>query len=63
MSNTEVNASSKPLISERDPVGEIKESIERVERTCYPITTMATNQTFQGLNHYPKTIHELQLHM
>jgi len=44
----------------RTPLGGISGSIERVERACNPIkTTMPTNQSFQGLNHYWKTIHGL----
>jgi len=40
------------------PVGGIRERIGRVEGACNPIrTTMPTKQSFQGLNHYPKTIH------
>jgi len=43
-----------------NPVGGIMERIERAEGACNPIrTTMPTNQSFQGLNHYPKTIHGL----
>jgi len=54
MSNTEVSASSKPLNWEQDPLGGgIRGRIERVEGACNPIrTTMPTNQSFQGLNHY-----------
>jgi len=34
--------------------------MERAEWAYNPIrTTKTTNQSFQGLNHYPKTIHEL----
>jgi len=41
-------------------LGGIRGRIERVEGACNPIkTTMATNQSFQGLNHYQKTIHGL----
>jgi len=50
-----VNASSKPL--NRTPIGGIRERIERAEVACNPIrTTIPINQSFQGLNHYPKTI-------
>jgi len=46
----------------RTPVGGIRERSEGAEGACYPIrTTMPTNQSFQGLNHYPKTIHGLTL--
>jgi len=38
-------------------LGRIRERIERAEGVCNPIRTMPTNQSFQGLNHYPKTIH------
>jgi len=41
-------------------LGGIRGSIERVEGACNPIkTTMPSNQSFQGQNHYWKTIHEL----
>jgi len=44
----------------RTPLRGIRGSIERVEGACNPInTTMPTNQSFQGLNHYPKTIQGL----
>jgi len=44
----------------RITLGGIRASIERVEGACNPIkTTMPTNQSFQGLNHYQKTIHVL----
>jgi len=43
----------------RTPLGGIRGSIERVEGACKLITTMPTKQSFQGLNHYQKTIHGL----
>jgi len=47
------------LTEKRVPIGGIKESIEGVEGVCNPIrTTIPTNQSSQGLNHYPKSTHE-----
>jgi len=44
----------------RIPVGRIRGNTERAEGACNPIrTTMPTNQSSQGLTHYPKTIHGL----
>jgi len=44
----------------RTPIGGIRERIERAKGASDPIrTTTPTNQSFQGLNHYPKTIHGL----
>jgi len=44
----------------RTPFRGIRGRIERDEGASNPIrTTMLTNQSFQGLNHYPKTIHGL----
>jgi len=46
----------------RTPLGGIRGRIERAEGACISIwTTMPTNQSSQGLNHYQKTIHELTL--
>jgi len=40
------------------PVGGIRERIEGAEGACNPIrTTVPTNQSSQGLNHYPKSPH------
>jgi len=40
------------------PVGGVRERIEGAEGVCNPIrTTIPTNQSSQGLNHYPKTTH------
>jgi len=40
------------------PVGGIREKTERAKGARDPIwTTMPTNQSFQGLSHYPKIIH------
>jgi len=42
------------------PTEGIRESIGRAEVACNPIrTTMPKNQSFLGLNHYPKTIYGL----
>jgi len=42
------------------PIRRIRERIERAEGSCNSKwTTMPINQSFQGLNHYPKTIHGL----
>ena len=41
-------------------IGGVRERIEWAKGDCNPIrTTMPTNQSFQGLNHYPKIIHGL----
>jgi len=41
------------------PIGGVRERIEGAEGTCNPIrTTIPTNQSFPGLNHYPKSTHE-----
>jgi len=43
-------------------VAGIRERTKRDEGACNPIRTiMPTNQNFQGLNHYPKTIYGLTL--
>jgi len=37
------------------PIGGVRERIEGAEGNCNPIrTTIPTNQSSQGLNHYPK---------
>jgi len=42
----------------RVPVGGVRERIEGGRGACNPIrTTIPTNQSSQGLNHYPKTTH------
>jgi len=47
-----------PSPENRIPVEGIRERIEGVEGTCNPIrTTIPTNQSSQGLNHYLKPIH------
>jgi len=53
------------LASLEECVGPLKESekeLEELEGTRDPIcTTMPSNQSFQGLSHYLKTIHGLTL--
>nr|AAS66212.1 LRRG00121 [Rattus norvegicus] len=48
------------LTENGNPLGGIRERTDRAEGACNTIrTTMSTNQSFQELNHYPKTIHGL----
>jgi len=44
------------------PLKESEKGLEELEGAQDPIwTTVPTNQSFQGLSHYPKTIHGLTL--
>jgi len=49
-------------MAQLSPVEGIRERTGRAEEARDPIcTTMPTSQSFQGLSHYPKTIHGLTL--